>query len=664
MRKPELMEELRIMRYLCSRICLKPGNNVIARWNDNGKIDLIDEMRPYYLYEHHVSDGDYELIKTIDFRSIGGRKLGHVELCKDAMKAVKYNKFGKKSYPMNEKRSQLFFKNPANFGLPETIQGNEVDIIEPQPIPEPPSSIDHDLKVNEPSNETATRGYSRTLRLHVPLRIIELIDQHIKGKTARRRAKDVIYFILKQHQLRGQSILKFLPYHHTIKERLLTSRFYKVWDQLVALGILELYADKNGITFSWKRKIPKRYRINPQVIGKPYQTVEVELEPKDYEVEEGELQNYTAEVLSNLTIEKPAEDSFNEMVEDMNLSLKAKVFSHVLSDKKIDSINKGLDSKQISNDFDRGCIIEYDVRNRIDGMVHKLMLLQNGMIYCSRSELNGRLSHNLTNLNTILHPLLALDGDRIAEFDLSNAFPLIFSKALLTLVTSAESEVFDMPMLREYLYAPKKKLPHSFNPNDLYNLRREVTDFHDSCVTGSLYAEMQELISDDQDGYNKTFAKKTFIKVMFDDYNHNNSMKTAFRKRFPMIVSLIDGFKQYMYRYFDQEKDKKGSVLEHHRKYFFSSTHRKKTGFQAGNSYLPIRLQEIESKIFVDRILLRLKREGLLAFSRHDAICCKESDRHHVKTIVREELDKVFGKNQYKLKYGIWKWQPRLETSN
>ena len=76
----------------------------------------------------------------------------------------------------------------------------------------------------------------------------------------------------------------------------------------------------------------------------------------------------------------------------------------------------------------------------------------------------------------------------------------------------------------------------------------------------------------------------------------------------------------------------------------------KKTARKVGSAQLAITLQLIESSIFIDDILAQLLGMGVVVFSKHDSILCRESDLFFVKSFMEKRLNFYLGIAGYSLK--------------
>lgn len=512
-------------------------------------------------------------------------------------------------------------------------------------------------------SQTSTE--SLCLTLIVPSGILDIINENFSGR-ARERAVSVIYHILHMHQLYTDPIIRFGAYSEKVKQRFLTTRFYKVWQQLVDLEVLQEYKNRDGITFHWKKRIPKRYRFHPKLIRPPYVRVMMPIRNIDYEIDEHPIVQHTAIALSNISVRRPEQQDFDRLIRQVIWKLRVRSTLNYVTESSIQAVNKKMhDASTRVNLTDVWILRDFDINNRVYGMIDKLAMLDAGIIFASRSETNSRLNHNLTNLDKSLFPFLRLDGDHIMEHDMSNSQPLLLSHLLKNLLSEHPtfSILYD-PYIYSYLYnssgAPPTHHPQPtilsshLQESDLDALRDEVDKFYDWCRIGKFYDNMGEYCTLHGQRVTRQEIKNGFVQVLFEKYNVPRRQKWLISERFPTIVKFLDEFKRTMYKYCDGVVKAK-SIPDPLLHYFYSKRQGNKTPFEAGNDYLAIRLQEIEAAIMINRVLSRLMDAGLSTFSRHDSICCKESDTPEVLKIMRDTLDEILGDNGYDLNHEMWK---------
>lgn len=106
----------------------------------------------------------------------------------------------------------------------------------------------------------------------------------------------------------------------------------------------------------------------------------------------------------------------------------------------------------------------------VRGMITILSLLDSGFVFSSRSILNRRINHRLTNMDKLLHPFLKVNVDQIIEYDLSNSQPLILANILNNILSDTGSYVskflFDK-FISEYILSPTH--PNLSTPTLLYS---------------------------------------------------------------------------------------------------------------------------------------------------------------------------------------------------
>ena len=132
-----------------------------------------------------------------------------------------------------------------------------------------------------------------------------------------------------------------------------------------------------------------------------------------------------------------------------------------------------------------------------------------------------------------------------------------------------------------------------------------------------------------------------FGNVKFDNKDRIYSL---FKLKFKNVLQIINVLKLYYASVYKLTDDKKLLRL------LYTHKTEQKSRFDAGNDYLAIGLQRVESEIFIDNIVKALQNAGLTIISKHDSILCKEDEADHVEIILKQELDRILGENNYKYK--------------
>ena len=130
--------------------------------------------------------------------------------------------------------------------------------------------------------------------------------------------------------------------------------------------------------------------------------------------------------------------------------------------------------------------------------------------------------------------------------------------------------------------------------------------------------------------------------VAFSSYRYCPEGKQVLRKYLPSIVAVIDGFKKARIRELDSGElspalscEERGLPTQEAR--------------DRGNASFAIMLQQVESVVFVDKILSECHLRRLKVLSKHDSIICRQSDKRLVTGIICRIMNQIFGKATYSL---------------
>lgn len=253
-------------------------------------------------------------------------------------------------------------------------------------------------------------------------------------------------------------------------------------------------------------------------------------------------------------------------------------------------------------------------------------------LLCRRNTTNFRLDTNLTLLKSTFIPKVKFFGSTLVSIDLSNSQFLLFILLINNIVNNTNNIIIPIPtLLTHYLIKRIKKSKIIDCKSDSYKTLEKWVK------TGKLYEKITEEINEDlQDKEHGTWGrdltKKTMFQVLFSSYRNRSTNKKILKIVIPELVWLADNFKLAAIDYFKSEGLPK------------------KEAEKKGNNYLPITLQRLESKIFIDIILPDLLKRGLKVFTKHDSVLCRQGDYIAVLEIIRGHLDTVLGFSQYSLK--------------
>lgn len=149
--------------------------------------------------------------------------------------------------------------------------------------------------------------------------------------------------------------------------------------------------------------------------------------------------------------------------------------------------------------------------------------------------------------------------------------------------------------------------------------------------SGNLYASIQQVL-----GLKSVKeAKNAMFEILFSARNNKTLFKSKLKEVFPSVVAWIDEYKK-----------------------------------AHGDNQFSIMLQQIESDLFIDRILKRVKKLKYFCLTKHDSLIIRRSDYEAILSIVKEEFEKIG--LEYTLKitnlYGVneehkisWNQQQQIE---
>ena len=183
----------------------------------------------------------------------------------------------------------------------------------------------------------------------------------------------------------------------------------------------------------------------------------------------------------------------------------------------------------------------------------------------------------ISNLPRPLRQFISLNGQAVAEVDISSSQPLIFAI-----------------YLKQYYQALGQPLP------------ADVEHYTELCETGDFYRHAQSLVLAPGETMAYDLFKVTFFaRIFFSNELRQYQWRTRFAVDFPNVSRIISEFKSENY------KD------------------------------LPQKLSHLESEIMLHRITPRLFAEGITEqFSLHDSFFCTSDNKVRIEQIVVEEYQK------------------------
>jgi len=248
----------------------------------------------------------------------------------------------------------------------------------------------------------------------------------------------------------------------------------------------------------------------------------------------------------------------------------------------------------------------------------QLLRLKHRNVYADRNDTNLRLDSNLTNLKSDYLSLLTIDDQRLSQIDLKNSQFRFF----VMLLEQCE---------RQIMFGPKRDA-NLFT--ELLSAQTAKSEFKVRLKGGKEIEYIQKIYwTETGQQITRTEAKKLMFTVAFSSYRYCPIGKKVLQKHLPSIIAVIDGFK-------------KARVSELSSGEFRVSSQEAR---DKGNASFAVMLQQVESVVFVDKILAECHNRSLKVLSKHDSIICRQCDKRHVTGIICRIMNQLFGKATYSL---------------
>lgn len=291
-------------------------------------------------------------------------------------------------------------------------------------------------------------------------------------------------------------------------------------------------------------------------------------------------------------------------------------------------------------DFDFQAALKYcesveDISKKINYALSINMLQDTRFRYFKRNSTNNRLDTNLTNLKKDLRRFIGAD---YVSIDLKNSQPFFLSFLLeklakilnhfhlkkLELSIKNKNQIVNIKYIPLCLRNDLLELSEIFGIKALQNILiiRKKTDFsfftnyskYKKWVTeGNFY---DEFVKEFGDNLQREDVKKIMFEVLFSKNVHYDNFrkfipfekeKKIFASVFPVIYAIIEQLK---------ERD---------------------------NALLPIYLQKLESRIFIDCIAKELVEAGIIPLTIHDSVLVKEHQKEQSLNIIQSVFKREIG---------------------
>ena len=455
---------------------------------------------------------------------------------------------------------------------------------------------------------------------------LKLNDAIIAAKTVYNKSKEVGKKHDEYFELCSTYIIKALPVPRN-----------KIWGQMVKDDIFEVYHYENGTTYKTDDTC-KKYRIKPEYLEGKLVKVEFWISYINKSIETKMLkaiEKLSFEVPSGCTIDQMIEADRPKIEKSIKKELKINYLNHTAIYNK-SKINVPARAKKNKETFENWLktMIEDKIREKIKYLTNIVNKLHSGDIaFPHRNFTNNRLDHIITGFPSKYLDKCLLEEKNIIEFDINNSQFCLFANY----ISNSQHNIYKHMHInnKNTIKAPINLLMGLTNEPD-------VKKFIDACKQGCLY----ELIMNELGLSNRKKVKKMFMAFFFGNVKFDNKDRiySLFKLKFKNVLQIINVLKLYYASVYKLTDDKKLLRL------LYTHKTEQKSRFDAGNDYLAIGLQRVESEIFIDNIVKALQNAGLTIISKHDSILCKEDEADHVEIILKQQLDRILGENNYKYK--------------
>lgn len=561
--------------------------------------------------------------------------------------------------------------------------------------------------------------------LHTTL--LQQIDQiSWPSRITRDKAIAFLHGLTKKRHMENTTPMEYTDMAAVYLRQKLTTQYRKITKPLLDNGIIQSTGHYYKGFYTEEGKYIKgqclSYRINPELMDDEVIKVVYEREKKHQKCRD-EVTMKSKQILRQLRIPDMNSRELITFVKrsltDERIRKMLKVNSPVNSGINIDDITqeitdrtihiKGspypvpiekikLRTKSLIKDG-KYCHIEHlDVyikrkrRHLVQSYCDQLLRIKHRNVYADRNDTNLRLDSNLTNLKSDFMSLLSIDDQRLSQIDLKNSQFRFF----VMLLEQCERQIIfrgDKPSISFEDFSAKKAADTDFKVRlkggkeaegqpvtlllllfDQYctikqglttSLTADYKRFRKLVKTGQLYEYIQRIwFAEKGEELSRSEAKKLMFTIAFSSYMYNPEGKVILKKYLPSVVSVIDGFKREAIRFYAEERGKTkeerldGAEIESKGNYLSQEVRDK------GNAAFAVMLQQVESVVFVDKILADCHDRGLKVLSKHDSIVCRQCDKRMVTALILRTLNKIFGKNTYILDIDGEVWELRKKRKS
>lgn len=369
-----------------------------------------------------------------------------------------------------------------------------------------------------------------------------------------------------------------------------------------------------------KDYVLSRIDINNQITGKILEIDGKYYKKSRYVHEQKAKGNFVYK--SNLKIGVRPESEYNDFIEEQR-----RVVSHFYANHLLN-----LKYRRVSADID----------------------VTNGRIYTNYTHLPSKRTTNKGEYPALID-LFTLGGERLYTIDLKQsqitfAFKQMLDELDATLYQIAEG----VPLVQ----IPFKWVGEVSTARNVGELVKDAQKIKSKVVqimrSGSdFYLNFSRILkAKKRIEINRSKAKRMVFEVIFSGISASES-KSLIKIAYPEFVAFVDCYKRRATEYFKNLEMENPEMFQRIKttRSKNRSKRNKQTNYKTlGSSAFAVKLQKIETGVFIDRVSENLRIEGMKHLTKHDSITVKESDLPLAKKMIEEALNDAIGYGLYELR--------------
>jgi hypothetical protein len=212
-----------------------------------------------------------------------------------------------------------------------------------------------------------------------------------------------------------------------------------------------------------------------------------------------------------------------------------------------------------------------------------------GFIQKKRQAINFYYQNSITRLKNKNYMASRNETNNRLDTNLTNMSSLLVDEICL------QNNLMQLDLSSSQFNLCSNHLTHKLTTDDFIR-------FKTLSSSGNLYTSIQQEL-----GLKSVKeAKNAMFEILFSARNNKTLFKSKLKEVFPSVVAWIDEYKK-----------------------------------AHGDNQFSIMLQQIESDLFIDKILKRVKKLKYFCLTKHDSLIIRRSDYEAILSIVKEEFEKI-----------------------